>query len=683
MLTGDPPHTGSSAQAILGKILLGEVTRPTKLRRTIPANVEGVLLKALERLPADRFETAAELAAALKDKTFRHGVGAAAVGGPWKAVAIGATMVAVLAVVMAVTGVLAPEPPRPQALWQEITPPGDGAIEEWASYFALAPDGSSIVYRDTVGLKSGWQLWVKERGSMDSRPLSGTTNARDVVYSPDGQWIVYTVDTELIKRPIQGAGTQTLLEGMDNAKVGPSWMPDGTILCEQEGNTLVRISADGGRPPDTVFVFSPDLLLRVRGLPGEAAALAAACIDGACTNGSVLYVVDLQADTAWVIQDEVLDAWYVETGHVVWVRRDGAVFATPFDPVRLETTGAPIPLFEGVRTYGSLAEIVMGKEGTVVFVEGAGDASRPRMVVWVDRDGSFEPVDPNWGTGPFGPLALSPMGDRLAVDHTDESGRQIWVKELPDGPATRVTSDPGASYWPAWSPDGATIAYHTSEGGTEHIRAVPSDGRSAGASQVLLQAEQNITEVTYTADGEGLLYTIGSGSLADLGYLDLAAGERSDSLLATEFGEWAAVLSRDGRWIAYTSNAAGGNEVLVRPFPEVNSGVRQVSRDGGSEPVWARNGNELFYRDRDGWMISARFSADSVFSVEGWERLFDARPFFASYRHRGYDYSPWEDRFLMVLRDGAGTGSGEEPHRRTIQIQNFFTELEERVGGGG
>ena len=221
MLTGDPPHTGSSAQAILGKILLGEVTRPTKLRRTIPANVEGALLKALERLPADRFETAADLAAALKDKAFRHGVGAAAIPGPWKGLAAAATLASLLLPVALAVIILAPDPPPP-ILRQQIHPPGEGALPNWDRYFALAPDGSRYVYRDTAGPGDEWRLWVKERASDEGRPLSGTEGAEDVVFSPDGQWIAYKVGDDLFKRPLEGGGRRPcsrvwMEEGLDSA----------------------------------------------------------------------------------------------------------------------------------------------------------------------------------------------------------------------------------------------------------------------------------------------------------------------------------------------------------------------------------------------------------------------------------------------------------------------------------
>jgi serine/threonine-protein kinase len=242
-----------------------------------------------------------------------------------------------------------------------------------------------------------------------------------------------------------------------------------------------------------------------------------------------------------------------------------------------------------------------------------------------------------------------------------------------------LTTDEGSSRRPVWTPDGATIAYATNEEGNFDIRELPSDGRSAGAFEVLLDLERRVPEVVFTPDGQGVIFRVGTTGSADIGFLDLATGEVNDSLLATEFDEWGIALSPDGRWLAYSSNATGEQEVLVRPFPDVHSGMTTVSRGGGSEPVWARSGAELFYRSGDGWMTVATYSADSVFNVQSWERLFDARPFRATPSGRDYDVAPSGDRFLMVLRESSDTQRGERARTRMIEILNWFTELEELV----
>ncbi|MFC1575439.1 protein kinase [Gemmatimonadota bacterium] len=681
MLTGEPPHTGASAQAILGKILLADVTRPTKLRRTIPGNVEGAVLKALERLPADRFESVAELSAALKDKAFRHGAEATVVAGPWKGLAFAFGVLAFLGIVGIMTGVLVVKPEPPPVLRQQIYSPGDGVDPSWSRWVALAPDGSSMVYRDTVGLESGHQLLVKERGSEEGRILSGTENARDVVYSPDGQHILYVIGTDLFRRPVHGAGRVRLLEGMAGSYVALSWLDDGTILAEQEPATLVRISEGGGAEPDTVFVFDPTRLVRARSLPGNRGALVITCEVSGCGTGSALGIVDLQADTAWTEMEDVLDAWYAPTGHVVWVRGDGGVFASPFDLSGLEISGTAVPLFDGVRTTNTSASMELGDDGTILFVQGGLVDVASGEVVWVDRVGRVEPVDEEWGNGDFGALALSPSGNRLAIQIADDGRSNIWVKELPAGPLTPVTTGEEFSLRPSWAPNEETIAYVVNQAGGYAIRSVPSDGSSAGVFEDVLDLEDIVPQAVFTPDGGGLLFRVGSsGGTADLGFMALETGEINDTLLATDFVELGMAPSPDGNWLAYVSDLSGSREVYVRRFPDM-SGFRQVSRDGGTEPVWSGTAEELFFRGGDGWMIGARVSAGADFSVADRVRLFDAKPFRTASNARGYDYSPAEDRFIMVSEAGAATGGRDPQAPPVILIQNFFTELEGRLGG--
>jgi Tol biopolymer transport system component len=642
--------------------------------------VEAVVLKALERLPADRFETAAELAAALKDKAFRHGVGVGAGAGPWKGLAISFGVVALLAIVVAVFSILAPEPPPPEVFRQRIHPPGDGPVTQWARYFALAPDGSSMVYRDTVGLESGYQLWVKDRESAEGRPLSGTTNARDVVYSPDGQWIAYTIGTDFIKRPLQGSGTVTLLEGMDNGTVGTSWMADSTILCEQEGNTLVRISQEGGPPPDTVFSFSSDLLMRVRGLPGEDAALAVVCPDGSCPRGSVLYAVDLQADTAWMVQDEVLDAWYVTTGHVVWVRRDGAVFATPFDLDRLEMGDNDQHLFEGVRVSSTTADMEMGKDGTAIFLQGnaTSDDWEP---VWVDRAGREETMESGL-SGDLSSPALSPDGELLAVDVGVEGFSEIWISDLRRGSIDQLTVERLGRY-PSWTPDGSSVTFCSFPAGNEDVWIRRADGTTD--AELLIDYDRDLAEAVWSADGTWLIArTVNRGdTVGDILGWRMGTDAEPVPLVDTEFTEVTPALSPNGRFLAYTSNRLGLYQVYVQPFPNVEDGRWPISVETGIEPVWSRDGRELFYRrGATGDLVAVEVETEGNFAIGEERVLFPAGRYRAFTSHPQYDVERDGQRFVMLRPVGMPE---EIPDPPMIQIQNFFTELQRRVGseGGG
>lgn len=677
MLTGETPHKGSSARAILGKILLADVTRPTKLRRTIPANVESAVLKALERLPADRFESASELVAALRDKTFRHGIGVGVAARPWKSLAISFGAVALLAMAVAVSSLRAPGPSGSEVSRHRIHPPGDGPVPEWARYFALAPDGSSMVYRDSVGLESGRQLWVKDRESAEGRPLSGTTGARDVVYSPDGQWIAFTVGTDFIKRPLQGAGTVTLLEGMDDAVVGPSWMADGTILCEQEGNTLVRIDQDSGAIPDTVFNFSPDLLIRVHGLPGEKAALAVACVNGACVNGTVLYAVDLQADTAWVVLDEVLNAWYVATGYVVWVRRDGAVFATSFDLDRMRIGDFHQPLFEGVRVSRNTADMEMGKDGTVIFLQGTPPGSNWEPV-WVDRAGREEPMETDLSGDLYAPT-LSPDGQLLAVDLAVEGGREVWISDLRRGSKDKLTVE-GLGSRASWSPDGSSVIFNSLPGGNRDVWEKRADG--SAEAKLLIDYDRDLADAVWSPRGA---WVVARTATAEDGLGDILAWPMDTDaepvpLVATEDRELTPALSPNGRFLAYTSNRSGLNQVYVRPFPNVNLRRWQISVTRGIEPVWSTDGRELFYRRGPGGdLMAVRVETESAFRLGEERVLFRAGRFRTSFLRPQYDVRPDGQRFVMLRRVGVADGDTDPP---MIMIQNFFTELEEKLGEG-
>jgi serine/threonine-protein kinase len=681
MLTGEPPHTGASAQAILGKILLADVIRPTKLRRTIPANVEGTVLKALERLPADRFGSIGELAAALNDKGFRHAIGQeiGTAARPWKAAAIGSSILVLLALAVAVLGALRPEAPPP-VTYLRLYPPGVGiATRDLARYFALAPDGSSMVYPNTVGLESGWQLWVKERGAEAGTPLAGTNNAIDVAYSPDSQWIVYRVGTDLLKRPLRGGGVVPLLEGVTNSMMALDWLADGTIICEMwPYTTLVRIPEAGGAPSDTVL-DARSLPLWVHGLPGSEAALIGTCPWAGCGSGSVLEVLDLRADTSWTIQEEALRAWYVDTGHVVWVRRDGAVFATPFDLGSLAWSGDHQLLFEGVLTTQTVANMVLAGDGTVVVVKG----SLPRdeyEAVWVDRQGSEEIVA-GLEPGRLSFLRLSPDGTQLAGQVTTDDYAEVWVAELERGSVWRLTSEGGGR--PVWTPDGRSVTFTSIRGGTSDIWIKRADG--VGDAELLVDEEFALSEASWSADSRWLLYRTDDSDLPGRGDIFARQVTGGDAgpvpLLTTPFRELTPALSPDGRFLAYTSNESGVNHVYVRPFPNVGDWREQISIGRGQEPVWARDGRELFYRKGgSGDLVAVDVEATETFQIGEEHVLFPAGAYRSNDLHQQYDVAPDGQRFVM-LKPREEVEQLPEPVM--IMIQNFFTELEERVGGEG
>jgi serine/threonine-protein kinase len=679
MLTGEPPHTGASAQAILGKIFLGDVTPPTKLRRTIPVNVEAAILKALERLPADRFESGGQFTAALQDKGFRHGagVGAAATVGPWKAVAVALAGLAILSTAFALKLALTPEPSPSAFFQQEIhLPEYVSRGSTWGWKFALAPDGSSYVYADTVGLESGWRLWLKERDEIEGRPLLGTEGATDVVYSPGGEWIAFTAGTatagkELLKRSLRREGNIPLLTGLDPNGAGVSWLDDGTILCEQRGNTLVRVPDDGGGPVDTVFVFpTEEQLIRVRGLPGGRGALALS-YEGLAGTGWILTAMDLQGGTSRVLLEGmgVMDAWYVETGHLVWVQQDGSVFAAPFDPEKLTVSGDVQPLLGGVQGWYFFPGMVMGKDGTVVYKSGTSAPTETSPVVWVDRENRVESI-PTGLKGIVWMPDLSPDGTRLAVQVTSEEGTEVWTART-DRESPRPISS-GSGLRPSWTPDGEWVIYTSRQGEEIGLWKRRADG--SGDPEPLHHPEVDLHDVIMSPDSAWMI----AGTRSEGGERDIVGWrvgvDPVPVLLVPDAGsEMAPTLSHDGRFLAYVSDETGVLRVYVRPFPNTEDWVHVASVGLGFAPVWSQDGRELFYVASDALVAVEVREENGIFDT-GEERFVFTGSYLADI-HPEYDVSPDGQRFVAIQSPGA------DQETRMVMILNFFTLLEERVGG--
>jgi serine/threonine-protein kinase len=680
MLTGEPPYTGSTAQAVLGRIIQGQPVSATSMRRSVPAHVDAAIRKGLEKLPADRFTAANEFARVLGEPTFRHGESDAPAWAPtssrWRnaAMALGATTV--LALAAGLTGVFGNRGDAPATLRVQIDPPGSVTVEaDWGRHLALAPDGSGMVYGDWEGAQDGeWLLYYKPRGTVEGTLLPGTEQAHDLVMSPDGQWVAFIQEGRVVKRPVRGGATVTLAEDAGNNYTALDWLEDGTILYEvADGDMLVRISENGGTPPDTVA--DPQSLRWARGLPGGDAALVLDC------PGCRLGIADFTTKEIDYVLDDVARAWYLPTGHIVYVRADGAVFATEFD-LRTHTLAAGgTPLFDGVRTGIGSADMVVGNDGTMVYVTGSartqGDVEN---LVWAEADGAVTPVDTDWASQNMLAPALSPDETKIAIPLADESGSvDLWVKELPAGPLTPLTRGGGRAYHPRWTPDGRSVVYTFFGPGVapDQVRRIRADG-SQSEAEVLFAPDTTVADIDLGPGGEGLLFRT-SGSSADIGYWD-AEVDSITWLLTSEHAEMAPALSPDGRWLAYTSNVSGDLEVFVRPFPNVTESRTQVSIGGGSEPVWSRDGDEIFYRS-NGSMMVASFEADATFTVNARTDLFDMGfAYILRPGSRAYDVGR-SRRFLLV--QNAESAEGEEGEvAAMILVENWFTELAERLGGG-
>ena len=340
----------------------------------------------------------------------------------------------------------------------------------------------------------------------------------------------------------------------------------------------------------------------------------------------------------------------------------------------------PSPLLEGlsVRAPFGAMDYSVAANGSLIYRRGAPLAAQAELV-WVTRTGEAVPVDPGWTFDPsHSPRSwsLSPDGTRIVATQRGDTGIDLWVKQLPDGPFDRLTSDPGDEVLASWSPDGASILY--SKGGADRgLWRRPADG--TGSPELLMSTDRPYYHSQWSPDGTRVVFAYppaGVTPLSDPGSIDISwfrPGVDRDAvrLVGTPtFIETLPAISPDGLWLAYETNESGDPEIYVRPFPDVDAGRVRISTAGGQSPAWSRSGSELFYLDEQQGIIAAEVDGrGGTFTVRARHTLFTPGPEFLV-GVIAYDVSA-DDRFLMARR--AGTGGPQPP--TFVLVQNWFSEL--------
>jgi serine/threonine-protein kinase len=696
MLTGDPPYMGSTAQAIVAKVITEHAPPVTAARDTVPANVAASVDKALAKLPADRFGSAAQFAEALSNADFAGITSSATAAGPlvmapspgrWKiaALALGATTM-VLAVFTVMDRFRA-EPTAPVVRSLTTFMEGQEMVEGVGVRLALSPDGQTMVY--VGGAEGSGRLMVRRRDQLEAMPLQGTDGAANPFFSPDGRhlgyhtaspgWALHTV-------PVGGGPPLTMADSGVLGGYG-AWSDDGWIYTDTFSG-IGRIPAGGG-PLELLVPL--DTTINETGhsnpepLPGGRGLLYRSRSGSVGPAGYVIMVLDLETGERRQLMPGLL-ARYLPTGHVAVLRYDGVVTAVPFDLGALELVGDPVSFFGGIRTraFGA-ADLAFSRMGSVAYVPGTttSASNQTGQPLWVDRrDGSVEPVDSEWtiqrGNG-FG-LAVSPDGQFVATAELDGTS-DIWVKRLPNGPFSRLTFEGENNAHPVWAPGGRDLVYVSDRGGRSAVWQQRADG--SGSARLLHEAELDIFEAAWSPDGEWLTYTTLEFTQLNADIYAIRPGIDSTPrpLVVTEFQEFGATISPDGRWMAYISGVTGNDEVYVRPFPDTDDGQWQVSRAGGTEVQWAHSGTELFYVDGSGDLVAVPVEIGATFSFGQATVLFEGSSnFWRNRNYRSWDLSSDDQRFLTSRTVGLGAG---ETETLVVLIDHWFEELRAKMEAGG
>jgi len=690
MLTGDPPHTGASAQQIIMKIITEQPAAITTLRKSVPANVASAVAKALEKLPADRFENAKSFGQALRDPGFRHTtdagmpVRAMSRRDPWR-IGLGAS--AVLATALATwlgthRGTATAQPSR----FALALPPGQELAAPGGSRVDFSPDGRSFVYTGTgVG---GEQLWLRRMNSLEAVRIVGSEGATSPVFSPDGAEIGFVTLSPFAVKTVSVAGGQVRTIGVDRVSGGGlTWASNGYIYFDA-GTGLAHVRPDGSgyamvMPLDTAGGESglawPSALPNARGI------LMRVRRGGDAPSNYSLVVFDLKTG----VRKELLHglaARYSPTGHLIWATADGSLHAQPFDLDRLELTGSPTTLWSGLAIAGfGAVDLALSPSGDLLYTIGAVHSNIAELV-WVSRNGSKTSVDAPAEDGIISALALSPNDSSVALAIVRPTAvsdlTRIWVKRLHGGPTQLVTSELSNNRNPVWTPDGRDLLYSTFGG--EVVQRRRADG--SGNPELVLRTKRGVEDLTVSPDGKTvLLATPASGPFdqatgGDVLGFRIGVDREPLPVLATPATEQYPALSPDGRWLAYASKVSGRFEVYVSPFPDVGAGKVQVSVAGGVAPHWSRKRDELFFVNASGDMISARVQTNPAFSVVRLDRLFGTSGFLSAGPAPIYDVTADAQRFLMLNVGGVSSDAGTG---QIVIVQNFGAELARLLLKGG
>ncbi len=663
MLTGEPPFTGHSAQAIVARVMTEPPRSITMQRHTVPSHVEAAVHRALEKLPADRFPTARAFAEALSDggalthaRTMARTAASAVAQqplrsrllsmAPWAAAAV--TLVLGLMLGSRLLGGGTARPMRLSVAIPTESPP---------LVVRLSPDGATLAYVSGQGDRLA--IYTRRLDDLQPRRVEGTDDGFTISFSPDGQTLAYLGTSgprkvpvgggTSVAIPVQGGGTLTAIEfaGPDRFIVATQ----GALATLASDGTLHKFAepdstSGGALVPDQVL---PDgwVLARSWRAPPNGPIMAHDPASGR-------HIVILDVNVAW--------AGYAD-GLLAWALPNGALYAARFDlgAKRLKESGRPLGA-TALAILGFLPPVSIGPGGLAYA------PTRPRSLVRVARSGLSTVL---LGTDrTYHNPRVSPDGRRVSMDFTEQD-RDVWLFDIADSTLTRFGFDSSA-HDAEWLPDGSGLLFAAVRGSAIGVFRRRFDAR--GAADSIFVGPEQVSVHAVTPDQKTAIGVVIERTSFDLISVGLAGPAVFDTLLSSRYQEGWPALSPDGRWLAYQSDESGRPEVYVRTWPRLGDKV-QISQAGGTEPAWSRDGRELFYRSGGGaepQLVAAALETSPALRVRSRTPMFSVASYEFATPHRNYDPFPDGRSFLMV-RQGLPGQQAE-----IVYLQNLTALLERR-----
>jgi eukaryotic-like serine/threonine-protein kinase len=634
MLTGQRAFQGKSQLSIASAILERDPAPISSIKPATPPVLDHAIRRCLAKDPEERWQTARDLA--LELSWMAESGGQIVVLGPANQRKTGLQWLAWGAVALSVAVALnaflnwGKRPPVATPVRFEIPlPPG-------TLNFTLSPNGRQLAIQ-ALGPDGRKLIWVRGLDSLESRPLPGTEDVLGppVFWSPDSRFIAFQAGNKLKKIDISGGPPQAICD-TSVAIIGGAWNSEDTIIFGTVGNGIMRVSAAGGVPT----------LLTTVGGRNEVHTFPSFLSDGQhfvylrAPENPGIYVGSLdtkpeQQSSKRILATSLMAVYApspdTNKGRLLFMR-DGSLMTQLFDERKLEVVGEPVLVAEQVGSF--LLSATFSVSASNVLTYRAGKTATPVSGLgWYDRQGKDLGYAGQPGTLAYTDLALSPEGTRVATTRVYPSAstsEEIWLLDLARGVSVRFTFDVAPDFAPIWSPDGTRIAFSAVRSGGTGIYQKSANG--AGKEQPLVATTNDAKFPNdWSRDGRFLLYTQQDArTKADLWVLPLTASgtpsETPEPFANTEFSESAGQFSPDTHWIAYASDESGRSEIYVQPFPVPAGGGSKtsVSRDGGNQPRWRRDGKELFYLSFDGKLMAVDVTEGRVFKVGTPKPLFQA-----------------------------------------------------------
>jgi serine/threonine protein kinase len=554
------------------------------------------------------------------------------------------------------------------------------------SSVAISPDGTRLAYVSG----SPTSVFTRRLDQPKATELPGTEGVTTgPFFSPDGQWVGFTIGNRLNKISVEG-GAVVPLADIAGGPAGASWGEDGSIIVsEAYVRGLLRIPAGGGPPESVATLANGENALALPQILLGGKAILFATGPTFDVDKHAIEVLTLADRHRKVVARGGQSPRYLATsiggasgatsssvGHLVYVNRS-TLFAVSFDLTKLETRGTAVPVLDDVAFMTGpgtgqfdFSDAPSG-HGTLVYRRASGSASAMLTLQWVDPTGKREALLAKRGLYQY--PRLSPDGKRVALTVTEEGNQDIWVYDMQRDAMTRLTFRGGFNGYSAWSPDGQYVVFSAAGAGIWQARA---DG--ATQPQALTESKATQRPWSFTPDGKRLAYYEALNSQIWTVPLEDQGGQlkvgKPEQFLKSSSSDRDPTFSSDGRWLAYHSDESGKSEVYVRAFPLPSSGQGgkwQVSNSGGNYPRWSRNGRDLLYLSGDQIMVASYTVKGGTFVAE------KPRVWITKLGGTDWDLAPDGKRAVVVSRVESAEAAKQE--HEVVFLINFFDYLRQHV----